>query len=152
MFTVRRVLVVSRATKHCRKALQFGTSMAKAFGAELHVMHVVHSPLRFAFKNIPSVFCRALDKECGKMTQHSQEELDRLTRSGRNIKVVRGEPREEIFKFIEDQGIDVLVMSAHEKWRPEQILYGKETEEILRKMPCSIFLVQQHQPIDELGA
>jgi nucleotide-binding universal stress UspA family protein len=47
MEDIKRILVVSRSTKDCRKAVHYGVSLSRKYGAELYVMHVVHDPLIF---------------------------------------------------------------------------------------------------------
>jgi len=43
----KRILVISRSKKDCRKAVHYGVSLAKKYRAELYVMHVVHDPFIF---------------------------------------------------------------------------------------------------------
>jgi nucleotide-binding universal stress UspA family protein len=40
MEDVKRILVVSRDTKYCRKAVQYGVSLSRKYGAELYVIHM----------------------------------------------------------------------------------------------------------------
>ena len=44
MEDVKRILVVSRSTKHCQKVVHYGASLARKYGAELFVIHVMHNP------------------------------------------------------------------------------------------------------------
>ena len=44
MKDVKRILVVSRMTENCRKAVQYGISMSQKNNAELYVVHVIHNP------------------------------------------------------------------------------------------------------------
>ena len=56
MEDINRILVVSRMTSECRKAIRFGISMAQKYKAELFVMHVLHDPLIFGAWNLPKAF------------------------------------------------------------------------------------------------
>jgi nucleotide-binding universal stress UspA family protein len=64
-----------------------------------------------------------------------------------NVKIEKiikeGDPVEEILKFIEEEKIDLVIMRAHEEGRIERILVGGSNDAIIRKMPCSIFLVKK---------
>jgi len=40
------ILVVSRDTKYCGKAVHYGVSLSRKYGAELYVIHVVHAAIR----------------------------------------------------------------------------------------------------------
>lgn len=53
-----------------------------------------------------------------------------------------GNPTEEIFKAVREEGIDLLIMLAHEEWHLEHFLFGRSNEEIIRKMPCSVLMVK----------
>ncbi len=44
MDAIKRILVVSRLTAHCRKAVHYGISLAIKHNASLFVIHVVHNP------------------------------------------------------------------------------------------------------------
>ncbi len=44
MDDIKRILVVSRLTANCRKAVHYGISLAKEYDAALLVIHVVHNP------------------------------------------------------------------------------------------------------------
>ena len=57
--------------------------------------------------------------------------------------VREGTPAEVILKLIEEEGIDLLILRSHEENRLERMLVGGNNDEIIRAMPCSIFLVKQ---------
>jgi nucleotide-binding universal stress UspA family protein len=48
----------------------------------------------------------------------------------------------EVFRFVQEKNIDLLIMRSHLEWRLEHFLFGRSNEEIIRKMPCSIVLVK----------
>ena len=47
MEDVKRILVISRMTKYCKKAVHYGVSLAKKYEAELYVIHVIHNPFGY---------------------------------------------------------------------------------------------------------
>ncbi|OGW27429.1 MAG: universal stress protein [Nitrospirae bacterium GWC2_42_7] len=145
MEDIKRILVVSRTTKYCRKALQYGVSLAKKCGAELYVIHVVHEPFLFGGWNLPMP---TLQKEYKKALDAAKKELDAVIdqekKKGVNIKelIVEGKPTEEILKAVKKQKIDLLVMLAHEEGRFEHFLFGRSNDEIFRKLPCSVLMIK----------
>ncbi|MEJ2726284.1 MAG: universal stress protein [Deltaproteobacteria bacterium] len=149
MHDINRILVVSKSTKHCQKAVHYGISLAKSYDAKLYVIHVIHNPFGLEGWNLPIAFLPALEKEYRKMIQDAKGDMDRIIDServkGMSIEdtVIEGEPRKEIFKFIEEKNIDLLVMSAYKQWYLEHLLFGREIDEIVRTMPCSVLLVQK---------
>jgi hypothetical protein len=40
MEDIKRILVVSRMTTYCRKALHYGISLSKRYGASLSIIHL----------------------------------------------------------------------------------------------------------------
>ncbi|MGD2096076.1 MAG: universal stress protein [Desulfobacterales bacterium] len=144
MDDVKRILVVSRSTKHCRKAVHYGISLSKAYNSKLYVLHVFHDPFSYDGWNLP---IPSFEEEYEKLVQKTRKDIDRIIKSeqadGLEITewVRDGKPADEIFKVVEDEKIDLMIMSAHEEGRLEHYLFGRAVEELTRKMPCSIFLV-----------
>lgn len=146
MQDIKRILVVTRVTKHCRKAVHYGISIARSYGAELYVLHVIHDPLIFGAWNLPKP---SIEEEYRKELRKSKEDLDACISAektkGLPIKEIikEGNPTDEILAAIKDNKIDLLIMLSHEEWRLEHFLFGRSTEEIVRKMPCSVLLVKE---------
>jgi len=56
--------------------------------------------------------------------------------------IKEGDPVEEILKTIEEEKIDLVILRAQEEGHIERFLVGGSNDAIIRKMPCSIFLVK----------
>ena len=54
-----------------------------------------------------------------------------------------GDPFDEIIKVVKEENIDLLIMLAHEEGHIEHFLFGRDNEDLIRKMPCSIILVKK---------
>lgn len=146
MNEIKRILVVSRSTKDCRKAVHYGVSLSQKYGAELYVVHVVHDPFIFGGWNLP---IPSLDEEYRKMLKDAREELHKIINSEKNkgmsIKELmkEGKPADEILKVVHENKIDLIIMLAHEEGHLEHFLFGRSNEEIIRGMPCSVLLVKK---------
>ena len=146
MKDVNRILVVSRSTKHCQKAVHCGVSLAQKYGAKLFVIHVMHNPFMLEGWNLgmPS-----LQMEYDRLQRTFREDIDHMIeaekRQGLAIKAVmkEGDPSDEIIKMVKEENIDLLIMLAHEEGHIEHFLFGRENEDMIRKMPCSIMLVKK---------
>jgi universal stress protein A len=149
MDDIKRILVLSKSTKHCEKAVHYGVSLAKAYQAELYVMHIIHNPFGLKGWNLPLISLPDLEKEFNKMFRDAKADLDRIIShektTGLSIEeiVVEGDPTKKLFSFIEEEKIDLLIMLAYEQWRLEHFFFGRELDEIVRRMPCSVLLVQK---------
>jgi len=151
MEDVKRILVVSRLSQDCTKAVHYGVSLSKKYGSELYVVNVIHDPLLGGGWNLPIPDIEETYKEAQK---EAKDEISRIIKrekqKGMTIKesVKGGEPAKEVYKFVEDNKIDLLIMIAHEEGRLEHLFFGRSNAEIIRKMPCSILLVKSEpQPI-----
>jgi nucleotide-binding universal stress UspA family protein len=153
MDEIKRILVVSRMTQYCRKAVHCGISMAEKYGAELYVIHVIHNPFGYKGWNLPMV---SLEAEYKRMQEKAKAELDEIIESERinglpvKEELKTGEPSTEILNFVEEKSIDLIIMLAHQEWRLEHFFFGRSNEELIRKMPCSILLLKQEpQPMED---
>jgi universal stress protein A len=144
MEDIKRILVVSRMTRYCRKAVRYGVSLSLKYGAELSVLQLIDT---FWLKGweVPMISVR---EEYKKDVEKTRKELDAIINSekkkGMTIKelIHEGESTAEILRVIKEEHIDLVILLAHEEGRLEHFLFGRGNEEIIRKMPCSILLVK----------
>ena len=145
METFKNILVVSRSTKNCVKVLHTGISLARKFGAKLHVLHVIYDPYYFNSWNFPVA---AIDDELKNAIAKVRDELDRIIQSEKseglpiNEIIERGNPADEIQKVVESEGVDLILMLAHEEGRLEHFLFGRTNEAIVRRLPATLMLVK----------
>jgi nucleotide-binding universal stress UspA family protein len=151
MEDVSRILVVSRMTTYCKKAVHYGISLSKTYGASLYIIHVVHNPFGLEGWNLPPLPPDVTDNSI--LLKKSRDDIDAAINDerarGMEIKVLirEGEPNEVILRVVEEENIDLIIMLAHEEGQMEHFLFGRSNEEIIRKMPCSIFLVKMEPAI-----
>jgi len=146
MDDIKRILVVSRMTRYCRKAVHYGISLSQKYGAELYVVYVVYDPFNFGVWNLP---IPSLEEEYKRTLKEAKRELDAIIdlekKKGVAIKelIKEGKPTEEILKVVKEEDIDLIIMLAHEEGHLEHFLFGRSNEEIIRKMTCSILMVKK---------
>lgn len=153
MEDIKRILVVSGIARNSLKAFHYGVSLSRKYKAELYLIHVIHNPFGLEGWNLP---VRSLKEEYERVVEEAKLSLDAIIvqekTGGCNVhEIVReGHPAEEVLKVIEENAIDLLILSAHEESllehlesRMENLIFGRSNDELIRKMPCSILLVQQ---------
>jgi nucleotide-binding universal stress UspA family protein len=144
MKDIRRILAVSWMTRYCQRTVHYAVSVAAKYGAELFVIHVIDNFWLQGW-NTPGM---SLTEERRKDMERIWADLDDIIgceiKKGVKIKTIikEGDPVEEILKFVEEEKIDLLMMRGHEESRIEHFLVGSSNDAIIRKMPCSIFLVK----------
>ena len=153
MEKIERVLVVNRMRQYCREEVQIASSLAKKYGAELLVLHLISNPVDMEALNAPLPY-HDEHKTYANIQEEAREELARMLRSeissGCAIKVIikDGDPVEEITRGVQQEKVDLIVLLAHEEGRLEHLLFGRENDEVIRNMPCSILLVKKEpQPV-----
>jgi len=148
MEDTKRILVVSRMTKECATAIHYGASLCRKYGAELFVLHVIHEPFVFGAWNLPMP---SIEEAFRKAREEAKADMDKIInfekKQGVAITEVikEGDPTKEILDMAKDKDIDLIILLSHEEGRLEHFLFGRSNEEILRKMPCSVFFVK-HEP------
>jgi universal stress protein A len=146
MEEVKRILVVSRMSKDSAKAVHYGVSLCRKYGAELYVVDVIHDPLLLGGWNLP---IPAIEESFREAREEAKAEMDsiinREKRAGMTVKefIREGDPAEDVCKLVEEEKIDLLIMIAHEEGRLEHLLFGRSNDDIIRRMPCSILLVKK---------
>jgi nucleotide-binding universal stress UspA family protein len=145
MEDIRRILAVSWMTQYCQKTVHYAVSLAAKYGAELSVIHVIDTLWSQGW-NLPTM---SQEESRGKEMERIQSKLDNIigkeTKGDVKIKKIikEGDPVEEIMKVIEEEKIDLVMLRAYEEGRIERLLVGGSNDAIIRKMPCSVFLVKK---------
>jgi universal stress protein A len=143
MEDINSILVVSWMTRSCKKVIHYGVSLAEKYKADLAVIHIVNT-LWLQGWSLPMI---SLMEERKKDLEKVKQELDRIIdaekKKGMTITefIREGDPVEEILKTIESEKIDLVILRAQEEGRIEHFLVSGSNDAIIRKMPCSIFLV-----------
>ena len=149
MEDIRRIMVVTRSTKYCQKAVHYGVSLARKYGAELSILHVIHNPFGMEGWNLPLAYRPELEKEYNDMFKTAKADLDAIIANekatGMPIKelIVEGDPSKKLFEVVEKEKIDLIVMLSYQQWLLEHWLFGGGIDEIVRKMPCSVLLIEK---------
>jgi nucleotide-binding universal stress UspA family protein len=145
MKSVKKILVICRMVTHCGDVIHYGSILARRMGAEVIVMHVVHDPFGTMGWNLP---LPSLEEDYRKLLEETRKDMHEIVanekQQGLAVQelVLEGKPVDEILKVIKEQNIDLMVLPAHEETRLEHFLFGRENEELLRRMPCSILFVK----------
>ncbi len=142
----KRILVVTRMTQYCQKAVYQGVSLAKKYSAQLFVLHAIHNPFSYKGWNLPII---SLEKEYQANIQKEKKRLDKIIKNeqseGLAIEVLlrKEEPTQAIVDVVKEKNIDLIVMLAHEEGHLEHFLFGRSNEDLVRSIPCSILLVKK---------
>jgi nucleotide-binding universal stress UspA family protein len=147
MNLIKHILVVSWLSQYCNKTIELGISLSGKYKAKLSVIHVIDTTWLKGW-SIPMVSIEEEHKkEMEKYREYLHSIISAENNKGMAIKeiVLEGIPSEILLKTIDEEDIDLLILRSHEEGRLERMLVGGNNDEIIRAMPCSIFLVKQER-------
>ena len=130
-------------TESSDRALNAAAKLAKRFSGTLNILHVVPDTGLSFETLIPGKENEKKMKESVlSKIQEKVKSLD-LDKVKVNIEVVDGNPVVEISKFVEDKGIELLVIGTHSQNTFERLFLGSITEKIVRKALCNIITTKK---------
>lgn len=151
---LRRVLCPVDFSAPSRRALWTALHLARAFGAELTVLHVVQ-PLASFLGGLVAVPDEQQQAHLAAQQAEFEAFLEKqdLHDVQFTTQVRQGEPAAEILAAVREANADLLVMGSAGKNGLTRLFWGSVTEKVAREMPCSIITVKaQHAIRVELEA
>ena len=154
MENIQKILVISRSPHECRKTFNCGMSLAKQVHAELYVLHTFHNVFGLKGWNLP-IPSQMVHEGFQKMQEDTKKEINRMIEKANKddlkIEVFLREGKfiDEVTKVVEEKKIDFIVLVSHSEWRLEHFLFGRDNEDVLRKLPCSVLFVKDDpEPVE----
>ena len=150
MEDIKHILVVSRSTKYCQKAVHYGLKLSKMIGAELYVAHIFTDIFDMEGGNI-FISQDEIQEEFKQAQRQAKTEIDKMIASEqdheKSVKVteiiVNGPAYGEVLKLVEDNNIDLIIMMAHQEGHIESYLFDHDNQKLIHHLPCSLFLVKE---------
>ena len=139
-FRLKKLLVPVDFSACSRKALHYAISLARQFGAELTVLHVVQ-----AYPPMPEM--GPVDVES---VQDAHEELAVLQETighaiASKTMVRTGTAYAEIINAAKELDIDLVVLSTHGRTGLVHVLLGSTAEKVARHAGCPVLIVREHE-------
>ena len=149
MLSIKTVLVPTDFSDASESALNYGKAMAEAFGASLHVLHVMEDLLAHAWA--AEVYVASMPNLRDEIERESRQRLgtmltpEDVTRLRAEIALVAGNPFIEIIRYAKANNIDLIVMGTHGRGPIAHMLLGSVAEKVVRKSPCPVLTVREAQ-------
>ena len=135
-----RILLGFDGSDSAINALSFSVDLARAFGAELHVVAVTRPP-EFA----DEVETRAIIDSSRRQYQRLLEAVrKRLASETFNVQleVVVGQPAEQIVRYAEINGVDHIVVGQRGHTLFDRWLIGSVARQVIAYAHCSVTVVR----------
>ncbi|MCB2186086.1 MAG: universal stress protein [Deltaproteobacteria bacterium] len=143
---VKKILYPLELSSISPKVAPWVVTMAEHFKAELHVVHVVPVlefwGVAYASEALEEQDRDALVKRAQKHVEefcyeHFKDYKPAVT------KALWGEPVREILGYVENEGMDMIVMGNHGKKGLDHALFGSVAEKVLNNSPVPVLTVRK---------
>ena len=133
--TVNTILVPIDFSETSAHVLDFARTLADAWGASMHLMHVIGYPLATTgtADDERRDACLRLD---ARLNGDDREKRHATT----SCEV--GTPTHEIVKYATEHAIDLIVMGTHWHGPTSQMVAGSIAESVLGLVPCAVLAVK----------
>jgi universal stress protein A len=159
MIALKSLLVATDFSEASESALRYGRALAHAFGATLHLVHVVPDPLlSFSWAGSPEAGVgpgthRVWTAEAQTRLELLVSPRDRAALRAQ-LAVLSGEPVRQILEYAMNHRIGLVVLGTRGKGPVEHLLLGSVAERVVRFAPCPVLTVRpdQHEFVHETVA
>jgi len=148
MFKPTRILVPTDLSKNALKATQQAFDIARNYGAEVFILHVVSkpvqtTPLDFTIdEKLVRPLQAEMDQSARKPLQEQMSQIPDADSVKFSVEVRTGNPYEEILNEAEAKNIDLVVISAFGLTNLARLLLGSVARHVMMGAHCSVLLVK----------
>ena len=146
MIALKHVLVPTDFSDASESALRYGKALATAFGASLHVVHVIEEPYGqpwaveaygFSLASLQEEWIKdARGRLAASLSEDERTALRAVTTT------VLGHPVMEILRYAKENSVDLIVMGTHGRGPLGHVVLGSVAERVVRKAPCPVLTVR----------
>src|SRR5206468_12763269 len=147
MIALKKVLVASDFSEPSDAALAYGRELARSFGAQLVVLHVVENLLTHVVGGDGFVLTdpdlqAAVEAEGKKRVDSLISDEDRLVLRAQGVIVTSNAPAFAIVDYAKSSAINLIVMGTHGRGAMAHLLMGSVAERVVRIAPCPVLTVR----------
>jgi universal stress protein A len=147
MIKLQTILVPVDFSDCSDAAIKYGYALAAAFGATLHLLHVVHDPYMLPWA-VEGFSASGVDL-LGEWDAQAKGRLAGLVPTAAATTTVlqtfAGAPDREIVRYAAKQQIDLIVLGTHGRGPLAHMLLGSIAERVVRTAPCPVLTVRHPQ-------
>lgn len=142
MIALKSILVPTDFSETSMVAVRYGAALARAFGARLSLLHVVHESFT---DDIIAATSLGMLEVAGKnarvrLTRLLSSEDERALRPEHVVRT--GPPDTEIVDYAREHDVDLIVVATRGRSAVAHIIEGSVAERLLRRAPCPVLIVR----------
>ena len=155
MQPIKTILVPTDFSVPADRALAYARNLADAFGASLHLLHVIEDPfaggVHMGMVGSPEGYFEHLDQRSrarlgALLTDEEKEKYSAV------IATRMGYAATEILDYVRDhRAIDLIVIATAGRGAVSRMLMGSVTDKIVRTAPCPVLTVHPHDRNEAVG-
>jgi nucleotide-binding universal stress UspA family protein len=142
MIALKRILVPVDFSETSEAALRYAKEFAQAFGASLHVLHVLVEWMPDGYIAFTPDMYHSIENA---VTQQLQSVLteDEKQKFNAQVRLERGTSEfVEIIRYAREHEIDLIILGTHGRGAIAHMLLGSVAEKVVRKAPCPVLTVR----------
>ena len=156
MVPIQRILVPTDFSEPAAAAVKWGATLAREFGGQLYLLHVVPEPYAYPWgtelstlplNDILAQSEQAADERLHELAAKTGLPLDRVV-----TKALIGTPVDQILSLIADERIDLVVLGTHGRGMVGHLLLGSVAERLVRRAPVPVLTVHGDERNRQLRA
>lgn len=150
MIALQNVLVATDFEEAAAVALTYGRSLARTFGATLHVVHVLDDiGSRAATMAGYGLDIGRMQIELEATAQNRLDSLlwddDRKDLGAKAVVLTSTNPASAIVQYATDAKVNLIVVGTHGRGAVSHLLIGSVAERVVRTAPCPVLTVRSHE-------
>ena len=144
-----RIMIATDGSKHSERAAELGIELARLSGGAITVVYVAdtgrlsHLPEDMALASIRELLIKEGEEATGYI-----EEMAKRAGVASSKKVVEGHPGEELIRFADENGVDVIVIGSCGRSGLEKFLLGSVAEKVVRTSTVPVITVPGERVCD----
>jgi len=145
MIALKRILVATDFSETADAALKYGRSLARNFGATLHVLHVaddMSARLGDTFLAVMPELVADVAKEARRRLTELLADNDPNTLAVVPVILSASAPAPAIVNYAKDKEIDLIVLGTQGRSGVAQLLLGSVAERVVRTARCPVLTVR----------
>ena len=123
-------------------------TMARKFDAEIHLLFVSGSLEQYSTFYIPHPSLDKMEDDIQRGAERKLKEFKEEYFAGygdTKARVLRGDPAEEILKYIQTEKIDMVILPTHGRKGLDRIIFGGVAERVVKMSPVPVLSINPHR-------
>jgi nucleotide-binding universal stress UspA family protein len=137
----QKILVPVDFSEYSRQALEQGIQWARELKAELYVLHVADLRYLYALDPLGLDTRPELETQLKKEAEEQLKDWSKSISIPANLEVRLGGAVFEIQDSIQENAIDLVLLSTHGRSGLKHLLMGSVAEQVVRYSPCSVMTI-----------